>query len=70
MGPQVLFYAELNDAKVKKFTAKTLETAYKQYNAYCKTKLKNPQLVPDSESLGCYSWSDGWHVIKLKKTSL
>ena len=38
------YYAELDQVKIKKFPAKTLESAYKQYNTYCKSKLVEAKL--------------------------
>lgn len=61
------YYAELNQVKVKKFPAKTLESAYKQYNNYCKSKIPHARLEKNENSIGEYSWQNDDKCILLVK---
>lgn len=61
------YYAELNQVKIKKFPAKTLESAYRQYNNYCKSKIPHCQITRDEKSIGLHSWGDGEKCIRLVK---
>ncbi|MNV98322.1 hypothetical protein D3C71_1935640 [compost metagenome] len=43
--------------KVKKFTAKEINTIYKNFNTYCKNRgAVNYRNVPESVSFGCLEW--------------
>lgn len=63
----MLCFAELNGKKVKKFTAKHIDSIYTQFNNYCAKRIPNAKYILDNNVLGKLYWSDGKNSIKLVK---
>lgn len=60
------FIAVVNNKKVKTFTAKTIDTIYKNFNAFAKEKGFVKQVQADN-SFGYLGWSNGYKVMTLQK---
>jgi len=61
------YYAELNQKKIKKFPAKNLDSAFKQYNDYCRNRIPHARLEKDESSIGFMSWQNDEKILKLVK---